>query len=91
MRVVLCTLLALAACGGATDPADPQAACRAEAEQSAEVRLLRRSQPSPNSATEFQLWQDRLALARQTAAQNCLADRGLAVRSGFGVEPVLRR
>jgi hypothetical protein len=91
MRLALCALVALAACGGTPDPNDPQAACRAEAEQTNAVRELSRSRPSINNPTIYQAWEERVTAARQTAVQNCLADRGLATRAGFGVEPVLRR
>lgn len=93
MRGLVCGAMALllAGCGGAADPANPEAACRAQADATPEVRMLRRAQPPIRSATEFQTWEDRLQLARVAATQNCLADRGLGTRSGFGVEPVIRR
>ncbi|UFN49415.1 phosphoribosylamine--glycine ligase [Roseomonas sp. OT10] len=90
----LALLALLAACGtrGAIQdrpPASPEeAACRAEARSSPELRTLFQRQPPPDRVTWREVWQDELRATEARLVTDCLRRDGIAAPGG--VEPTRR-
>ena len=84
----------LAACGTRgviqdRPPASPQeAACRAEARSSPELRAVFQRQPPPDRVTWRTAWEDELQSTEARLVTECLRRDGFAARGG--VEPTRR-
>jgi hypothetical protein len=87
-RILVLLPLALAACGGPTQTADPQRAqCERQAQDDPAVRQFAGDADSPNIFVRTRALQEQKDVMRQ-AVQRCLRLRGLAPPGG--VEPVQR-
>lgn len=84
-RAVPAVLAALlAGCGGASTPArtPAEAACRAEARDSPEVKALMQRQPGTERVTWRIVWEQEVAEAERKHTLDCLRRAGLALPGG---------
>lgn len=88
-NAALTALLALAACGSATAPATPEAACRAEARNAPAVREAGRRMPPVDNVFQRERAAEDAAMAERRAYLQCMRVRGLTP-PGAGVEPERR-